>query len=122
VAGVDIIANNGPLFTPVDLLSGPAMGNLLRRLSQDYDAVIIDTPPFLGVADTRTLIHHASAVILIAAWDSTPIDAVEKTLTQLQTDGAPLIGAAVTMVDANAEMMGLTYYSKKYAGYYETYD
>lgn len=122
VDGVSIIANNGPLFTPVDLLSGPAMGNLLRRLSHDYDAVIIDTPPFLGVADARTLVNQAAAVIMIAAWDKTPIDAVEKTLAQLQVDGAPLVGAAITMVDANAEMMGLTYYSKQYASYYETYD
>lgn len=116
--GLYILANNEPVFTPVDVFNGQNMAILLDRLTREYDTVLLDTPPFLGMADARSLTAHASSVLVVAAWNSTPIDAVEKTLNQLQLDGASLAGVIVTKVDPNAELIGVDYYSKKYAAYY----
>jgi len=57
---------------PRDLIASDAMKDLLRRLAREYDKVILDTKPVLGVADTRVLAPMADVVVLLAQWRKTP--------------------------------------------------
>ena len=60
---------SGP-FTPnsAELLRLPAMTDVLARFKQDFEFVIIDTPPLLPVADTQVLLDNALIdVVLIVA-------------------------------------------------------
>ena len=47
------------------LLYSPRMDDLLERLRNEFDAVLIDTPPVLRVADARILSRLADAVVLV---------------------------------------------------------
>ncbi|MGE4409792.1 MAG: GumC family protein [Sphingobium sp.] len=120
VAGVDLLANNGPVFTPEDMLNGKAMHDLLTILRQRYDAVLLDSPPLLGIADARAASSQADAVVVVIRWDDTPVDAVDKALTILQQDQAQVAGAVLNVVDPSADILGSNYYSNRYASYYQT--
>ncbi len=119
VEGLDILTVTKPLFTTADLFGGDRMQNLLARWRQDYDRVIIDTPPLLGIADARVLAKFGDAVLLIIRWNSTAGNAVHSALTMLQMDEAAVVGAVFEMVDRSAEAIGGYYYSRKYGAYYE---
>ena len=40
-----VVTSGTPQASPSDLLTGPAMNNLLRRMEQEYDYVILHAPP-----------------------------------------------------------------------------
>lgn len=118
VPGLDLLPVREASFSPVDLFSGGVMKGHLARLRARYDAIIIDTPPLLGVADARSLARLADGVLVMVRWGSTPVAAVDAALAGLEQDGSAVIGAVLTMVDPAAEAMGGAYYSAQYHAYY----
>lgn len=50
--------------SPADLLSAPAMTNLLRRVEKSYDYVILHAPPLLAYTDAAVLSDAAGGTIL----------------------------------------------------------
>jgi Mrp family chromosome partitioning ATPase len=57
--------------------------------------------------------------VLLVKWNSTPLSAVKSGLAWLDQDGAPVVGAMLTMVDPKSEAIGALYYSGKYGEYYQ---
>jgi len=107
---------------PRDLVVSDAMKDLLERLRSEYDIVILDTKPVLGVADTRVLAPMADAVIFLARWRKTPRRAVVASLKILERTGARIAGLALTQVDMKQQARtgygDPEYYHSKYKGHY----
>ena len=57
---------------PAELLSRDAFGGIMQVLRQDYDYVILDTPPVGLVSDTLAIGRHADLTVLVARADYTP--------------------------------------------------
>jgi succinoglycan biosynthesis transport protein ExoP len=105
-----------------DVFGLPAMDELLDRLRNEYEMVILDTAPVLAIAETRILARKADAVALLAAWRQTPQKAVENALDILEAVGAPVTGLALTKVDLRVQVKtgygDPTMFYKQYAAYY----
>ena len=101
-------------FSPKDVFGSRAMSDLLARLTHDFDLVILDTAPLLAVADTRSLLTLADAVVFIARWRKTPQKAITAALRIASTSHAKLTGLLLTMVDMRQQ----TKYGYGDAGYY----
>jgi capsular exopolysaccharide synthesis family protein len=120
VEGLDLILVSKPHFTPKDLFAGDAMTRLMKWARQNYDIVLIDSPPTLGVADARTLASIADTAVMTIRWGKTPPMAVETSLAALRADGVNVAGVLLSMVDPDSEAIGGMYYSRKYTKYYQT--
>jgi len=118
IAGLDLLCVRVPTFTPVDLFDTGAMATLLAQVRQRYDHILLDTPPLLGVADSRTLAKLADGVVLLVKWNATPVSAIDGALAGLEQDGAIVMGGVLTMVDPHSEALGGQYYSAQYSRYY----
>jgi Mrp family chromosome partitioning ATPase len=59
---------------------------IMRRLSQEYDVVVVDTPPCLLVPDTNLILAHVDACIPIARAGRTRTRTVRKMLDLLPGD------------------------------------
>jgi succinoglycan biosynthesis transport protein ExoP len=119
VPGLKLLPVRQPTFSAEDLFGGGAIDELLAKLKGEFDYVLLDTPPMLGIADARTLATKVDGVLLLIKWNSTPIPVIDAALAGLEQDGAAVIGAALTMVDPNSEAMGAHYYSAHYSAYYQ---
>ncbi|MFC9442046.1 MULTISPECIES: polysaccharide biosynthesis tyrosine autokinase [Brevibacterium] len=52
---------------PTELLDSRAMGTLIKRLTGEFDIVILDGPPLLPVADSLVLSKQVGRVLLVAS-------------------------------------------------------
>jgi succinoglycan biosynthesis transport protein ExoP len=69
--GLDYLPMRHCSVDPVSLFSGAQLPRLLDRLRRDYECIIIDGPPLLGVTESRLLARLADKVLLVVKWGST---------------------------------------------------
>lgn len=86
-------SENFPLYVMVagtserpsaELLTSPRLPELIRRMSQHFDLVLVDSPPVNLITDAQMLASSCDAILLVARAFSTGTKAFQKTLTELQ--------------------------------------
>jgi polysaccharide biosynthesis transport protein len=97
-----------------DNLGTPRMNQLLAALREDYDVVIIDTPPVLVAADAAAISGSSDGVLLVVRAGRTPRDAARRTMQQLQAVGANVVGFVLNDPDTTAGKYGEYSYSRSY--------
>lgn len=113
------ISVSAPYFTSDNLFGTQTIHDIIDALSAQFDVIILDLPPLMGLADGRFLAALADAVVLAIRWNATPAPAVKSAVGWLRSDGANLVGAMYTMVDATSQSYGsYYYYTNKYTSYY----
>jgi uncharacterized protein involved in exopolysaccharide biosynthesis/Mrp family chromosome partitioning ATPase len=77
---------------------------LFRELREDYDLIIVDSPPVLAVSDAMALSTQADATLFAVRWGGTPGAAVKLGLKRLfdVSHRGKIAGVILTMVDARA--------------------
>ena len=91
---------SGPLPpNPAELLAGPKMLSLISTAGEKVDAVIIDSPPVLGLADAPLLASIASGTLLVLATGDTRRSVVKAALKRLQFARARMVGVLMNKCD-----------------------
>ncbi len=103
---------------PAELLGAPATRELLSRLVEGYDWVLVDAPPILTIADTAVLAPLVDGVLLVIAAERTARHAVTRAAEQLSAVGAKLLGVVLNRVDVSRNVY---YYGRYYGDYYRSY-
>jgi capsular exopolysaccharide synthesis family protein len=80
---------------PSEMLGSRQMRDLLERLSDDYDIIIVDSAPVLPVTDSVALAASVDAVVLVGQAGRSSTRQVGEALGQLQRVQAPLIGTVL---------------------------
>jgi polysaccharide biosynthesis transport protein len=65
-AYIDILTSGPIPNDPANLLSSPRMGQLMAAFEQNYDLVILDAPPVLGLVDAILTASFCAGVVLVA--------------------------------------------------------
>jgi capsular exopolysaccharide synthesis family protein len=100
---------------PAELLGSNRMHQLIDRLREEFDFILLDTPPVVAVTDALLLGHVADATVLIARAGVSRIDALLKAMDSVERSGANLLG--VVLNDFNPASSYGSYY--KYYQYYQ---
>jgi capsular exopolysaccharide synthesis family protein len=104
----------GPLPpNPADLLSTGRFKQLLADATRQFDHVIIDAPPVLGLADAPLLSSTSSGVLFVIESGGTRTRAAIEAINRLEASGSHLVGAVLTK-SAEKES-GYGYYSYRYS-------
>jgi receptor protein-tyrosine kinase len=100
-----VVLPAGPLpAEPGDLLSGTATGELLHRLRQDFDLVVVDAPPVLAASDASVLAAACDGCLLVVRWGRTRSAELVEAVDALVGVRAVLLGAVLTRVPARAHL------------------
>ncbi|MBX3429780.1 MAG: CpsD/CapB family tyrosine-protein kinase [Hyphomonadaceae bacterium] len=67
-----------------NVASAPGFKELIMRLRQHYELIVLDCPPVLVGADGALTAGMADKSVLVTAWDRTPISAVRRAMAALQ--------------------------------------
>ncbi len=80
---------------PSELLGSRTMQQLLSRLEETFDTVIIDAPPLLPVTDAAVLSQYVGGVVVVVGAQAIKLPELERSLSALQLVGANLLGVVL---------------------------
>jgi capsular exopolysaccharide synthesis family protein len=84
-----------PVGDPAELLALPAFPELLAKLRQKFDRIVIDSAPVTAVSDTLAFAAASGGVCFVIRAGKTPSETVQAALDQLAKAGATIIGAVI---------------------------
>jgi capsular exopolysaccharide synthesis family protein len=85
---------------PSELLGSAEMEDLVSRLEQAFDSVIIDAPPLLPVTDAAVVSRHVGGVIVVVGAQKLRQPDLLKSLSALELVGATLLGIVLNRLPA----------------------
>ena len=113
--GLNILAADGRnIDNALDLLVRAQANGCIRRISKEYDHVIIDTPPVLAFSDALVWAKMADAVILTSLANTTSSPDLRDSVDRLKQIGVHILGTVLQNVKA-----GHGYYRYGYGYGYE---
>lgn len=107
----DVVGAGSSPSNPVALLSDARVATVIERLTHEYDLVIIDGPPILGLADAVLMGRKVAAVLLVAEANGTKLAQLEMALGRLGM--ANVLGGIITKFDSKSA--GVDYGPNYYA-------
>lgn len=105
---------------PSELLGGKAFKGLLEILRQNFDYVIVDTPPLGSVIDAAVAARQCDGTMLIVENNAVSYKFVQKVKEQLDKSGSRILGVVLNKVDMTAKGY-YGHYGKYYGKYYGNY-
>jgi capsular exopolysaccharide synthesis family protein len=113
VKGLSVIVGGKTIFSPADLLAGEMFRSLLREVREQFDLVILDTPPILPVPDAVTISEQVDAFILLFRFSHTPHQLFRQAIEDLGE--RKIVGVVLN----GEEKKSNKYYHKYYGKYYQ---
>jgi succinoglycan biosynthesis transport protein ExoP len=107
-----VLGSGLPLPLAVSLI-GPQMRGILAQAIEEFDLVVLDSPPLLGCAETLELAAAAEVTVLAVRSGHTPMKALGATVETLRRVNVPIAGI---VLNGSAIATDATY--RAYARYY----
>ena len=113
VPGLSVIIGGKTISSPTDMLAGEKFRSLLRELREQFDLVILDTPPILPVPDAVTISEQVDAFILLFRFSHTPHQLFRQAIDELGE--RKIVGVVLNGEEKKSDK----YYHKYYGKYYQ---
>ena len=105
---------------PIELLASEKMEELINKLSEEYDFVIIDTPPVNIVSDALVLSKNVTGYIMVTRSNYTEYSALDEAMAKFELASVKPLG--VVLNDFNLKQQKYVARGKyKYKSYYNYY-
>lgn len=108
---LDILTSGKVPPNPAEMLGSRSMENLLEKLKEEYDMIIIDSAPLQAVTDAQILSRKADGTIIVVRAEKTKRDSVIQAKELLKKVDANILGIVLN---------GVENIRKKYYYYYGT--
>jgi polysaccharide biosynthesis transport protein len=100
----------GPLPpNPAELLASPRLKAVIAEAMANYDMVIVDGPPVLGLADAPLLAGVCRATLLVVESGKTRTRAAVDAVNRLKASGGNIVGAVLTKFKHQSHGYGYGY-------------
>lgn len=115
--GIDFIARGKVPPNPSELLMHKRFNALLEWASDNYDLVIVDTPPILAVTDAAIIGRSVGTSLLVARYGTNTVKEVEISIRRFEQVGVQIKGCILNSVLKKAS----SYYGYGYSQYDYSY-
>gem|GEM_PF-3448027 len=97
IPGLFVMPAGPPMLNAADLISLGFAG-VLDKVRNNFDFVIVDAPPMLGLSEAQELATMVDGVLVIAKAEVTSAKELADTLTVLNRSGANVLGVVMNQV------------------------
>ena len=116
-ADFDFISRGMAPPNPAELLMHKRFGELLNWASENYDIVILDTPPILAVTDAAVIGNYVGTTLLVARFELNTAKEIEVSVKRFEQAGVSVKGCILNGVIKKAS----SYYGYGYNHYGYSY-
>ncbi|MEW9011645.1 polysaccharide biosynthesis tyrosine autokinase, partial [Escherichia coli] len=97
-AGFDYISRGMAPPNPAELLMHKRFAELINWASENYDIVVLDTPPILAVTDPAVIGHYAGTTLLVARFELNTVKEIEVSIKRFENTGIQVKGCILNGV------------------------
>ena len=119
VENLDMVLSGPYSPNPAELLEDPTFKTLLDWAREEYDYVIIDTPPMMNLIDAAIIAEEADGAVFVIESGTISYRLAQKVKEQLEKSGCRILG---TVLNRTSTGNSGGYYKKYYGKYYKKYD
>ena len=119
---LDFLPTGAIPHNPSETLLHPRLKQVLDELQDEYDQLIIDSPPVLIVSDATVLGTYVGTVFLVAREGVTSIGELDDSVRRFNQSGAQVKGVVFNGVRAKLSKYYGYSYGYSYRSRYGTYD
>lgn len=112
-AGIHLLPAGTVPPNPLELLSSRRFEDVITKLKEAFDIVLIDSAPLQLVSDAQVLSQFSSSVIYVVKADATPYQVAQNGLKKLRRVNASILGVVLNQLDLEK--------AEKYYGEYSGY-
>lgn len=107
-----LLISSGPVPpNPSDLVSSDRFKQLLGKIQEDADLILIDSPPILSASDSLAVAAHTDGMLLVCQSHKTRIDALGHAAHAVRQGGIRLVGV---VINRQKGQQGASYYGEYY--------
>jgi polysaccharide biosynthesis transport protein len=100
---------------PSELLGSNKMAELIDSLENDWDIILLDSPPMVAVTDATIISKEIDAMLLVVHSGKTDKHSFKRTVNSLNTIKVPLIGVILNSVTSKNSYGSYYYYYQNYS-------
>ena len=110
VDNLDLLTSGSLPPNPSELLGSSRMKKLILELQKEYDRVLFDSSPLLGIADASILSSNVDGILLVLAANEVDGQAAQKAKESLEKVKAHIVGLVLNKVRPEHSGYGKYYY------------
>ena len=96
---------------PAEMLDSQEMRNFLKKLHDEYDLIILDSPPIIAVTDSEILTSMVDGTLLVVSSENTEIEMMERSVELIRRENTQFLGTVLNNFS----------YKSGYGSYYKYY-
>jgi len=120
--GCHVIGIESAAKDPGKLLRSSRLSKLIDTFRENYDVIIVDGPPSLGLSDSKALLSLIDSLIFVVRWNKTATDMAVEAVDELTRCHANIGGAVLTQINLKKQSRygyaGSGHYPGKDESYY----
>ncbi|MEG0578163.1 MAG: CpsD/CapB family tyrosine-protein kinase, partial [Bacilli bacterium] len=98
---------------PQEMLGSEKFKELILKLRERFDFIVIDCPPISAVADAIPIAKVSDGTVFVISAKDTNKNDARTALTQLQRNGVNILGSVLTKVDVGTNNYNYYYTNDK---------
>jgi capsular exopolysaccharide synthesis family protein len=114
---LDVMTAGSRISNATEYLTHPQFKKLVMKLRDDYDRIILDTPPLAAVSDALTIVPLTDAVIYVVKFNSIKKRSAAFNIKRLRDANRPILGAIINDIDTNWGRSLFAGYTEAYTAY-----
>jgi exopolysaccharide transport family protein len=99
---------------PSELIGSPLFKNTIQTLKENFDHILIDTPPVLGFADSVILCSMVDGTMIVVGGGKTPKETLYQAREILMQVNARILGVVINRVEIHRGDYNSYYYRYRY--------
>jgi len=96
---------------PAEMLDSQEMRTFLKKMRDDYDLIILDSPPIIAVTDSEILTSMVDGTLLVVSAENTEIEMMERSVELIRRENTQFLGTVLNNFS----------YKSGYGSYYKYY-
>jgi len=118
---LSLLTSGSSVPNPTELLASEKMKQIVETVSSEFDMVLCDSPPIIGLTDAAILASEADTTMFIIQAGKTKRQVAMHAKQILKNIDADIFGVIINEIDY-AKQYGYYYYRRYYYSYYYSHD